>query len=107
MIVLKQELYFVHDGGLVSCVHPLTGNLYWQERIRGNVSASPVAAANRLYISTEEGLVHVLKTGPEFKSLAVNNFGERIFASPAIVGDALIFRTEENLYRVEKPEVPR
>lgn len=107
MIVLKQELYFVSDGGLVSCVHPLTGNLYWQERIRGNVSASPVAAANRLYISTEEGLVHVLKTGQEFKSLAVNNFGERIFASPAIVGDALIFRTEENLYRVEKPEVPR
>lgn len=107
MIILKQKLYFVSDGGLVSCVHPLTGNLYWQERVRGNVSASPVAAANRLYISTEEGLVHVLKTGQEFKPLAVNDFGERIFASPAVVGDALIFRTEKNLYRVEKPEVLR
>lgn len=107
MIVFKQELYFVSDGGIVSCVHPLTGNLYWQERVQGNVSASPVVASNRLYISTEEGLVHVLKAGQEFKSLAVNNFGERIFASPAIVGDALIFRTEGRLCRIEKPEALR
>ena len=107
MIVFKQELYFVSDGGLVSCAHPLTGNLYWQERVQGSVSASPVAAADRLYISTEEGLVHVLKSGQEFKPLAVNDFGERIFASPAIVGDALIFRTESRLYRIEKPEVFR
>ncbi len=102
MVVFRQELYYISDTGMASCVNALTGKSHWQERIRGNVSASPVVAGGRLYISTEEGRVHVLKTGRKFEALASNNLDERIFASPAVIGDALIIRTESHLYRVEK-----
>ena len=102
MLVNAGRLYFVSDGGIVSCVHALTGESIWQDRVKGNVSASPVLAGGRIYISTEEGMVYVVSAGEEFQILAANDFKERIFASPAVIGDALIIRTESNLYRIEE-----
>ncbi|MDA7657992.1 PQQ-binding-like beta-propeller repeat protein [Verrucomicrobia bacterium] len=101
MLLDGNLLYYVSDGGIVSCVKAVSGDPVWQDRVKGNVSSSPIIAGNRIYIGTEEGIVYVLKTGSEFQQLAANDFGERIFASPAITGDALIVRTETYLYRIE------
>jgi hypothetical protein len=40
----------------------------------------------------------VVKAGKEFTLLSTNRIGERITASPAIVGDELIYRTDSYLY---------
>lgn len=102
MLVYDDYLYFVSDGGIVSCVEALSGKPVWQERVKGNISSSPVIGGNRLYLGTEEGMLHVLATGSEFKQLGSHDFEERIFASPALVDDALILRTETHLYRIEE-----
>ena len=99
----RNEIYFVSDGGIASCVDALSGEIHWQERINGNVSASPVLAGDRIYIATEEGDVAVVRAATRFEILARNEMGERIFATPAITGDALIVRTEGRLYRIERP----
>ncbi len=101
MVLAGGELYFVADGGIVSCVDARTGKRHWQDRVRGNVSASPVIVGQYLYVPTEEGKVYVLATGKEFEVRAENDFGERIFASPAVTGNALVIRTETRLYRIE------
>lgn len=101
MLLHEDLLYYVSDGGIVSCVEALTGDPIWQDRIKGNVSSSPVIAGGRIYVGTEEGVVYVLATGREFRQLAANDFGERIFASPAVSDNALIIRTESTLYRIE------
>ena len=85
----------------MSCVKAISGDRVWQDRVKGNVSSSPVIAGNKIYVGTEEGIVYVLKTGSQFQQLAANDFGERIFASPAVSGDSLIVRTETHLYRIE------
>ena len=102
MLVFGEELYYVSDGGLVSCVDAKTGRRHWQDRVRGNVSSSPIVAAERLYVATEEGRMAVLRTGKVFETLAINEFGERIFATPAVTGDALIVRTESRLYCISE-----
>ncbi len=101
MLLHDGLLYYVSDGGIVTCVDALTGDSIWQDRVKGNVSSSPVIAGDRIYVGTEEGVVYVLATGREFRQLAANDFGERIFASPAVSENALIIRTENNLYRIE------
>lgn len=101
MLLYKDDLYYVSDGGIVSCVKALSGDRVWQDRIKGNVSSSPIIAGGRIYVGTEEGILYVLETGDQFRQLAANDFGERIFASPAISGDSLIVRTESYLYRIE------
>lgn len=66
------------------------------------VYASPVAAGDKIYFCSREGVVVVVKHGPTGEVLAVNDLGETIDASPAIVGDQMFLRTESHLYCIEQ-----
>lgn len=51
-------------------------------------------------MSNNDGITFVVKAGTEFELMATNELGERITASPAITGDALVYRTDSHLYCV-------
>ena len=96
------RLYLIRDGGLISSFEARTGKPYYtQERLNalGSYYASPVAADGRIYLASLPGKVTVIKAGgdqPEILHQA--DFGDRIFASPALVGDKLYLRTQTKLY---------
>jgi len=97
------QVYIVKDGGMLSCFNARTGEpIFTQERIpdaAGSYYASPVAAAGRIYLASLQGKVTVIKAGgnkPEVLHQAA--FGERIAATPALVGDKLYLRTATKLY---------
>src|SRR6185295_7829322 len=81
LLLVGNELYFVSDNGIASCVDAATGKVHWQERLGGNYSASPVYAAGRLYFQSEEGVAVIVKAGKTFDKLATNELGERSLAS--------------------------
>jgi outer membrane protein assembly factor BamB len=103
------RIYFVRDGGMISSLDAKTGNpFYLQERLEatGSYYASPVAADGRIYLASLAGRLTVVKAGgdkPEVLHQA--NFGERISATPALVGPNLYLRTQTKLYAFgkEKP----
>ena len=96
------RLYFVRDGGQLSCLDARTGEpVYAQERLgpTGNYYASPVLAAGRIYFASLAGKVTVIRAGgakPEVLHQA--DFGTRILATPAPVGDRLYLRTATELW---------
>jgi hypothetical protein len=49
-------------------------------------------------LSNIKGETFVVRAGEKFELLATNQLGERITASPAISGDAVIYRTDSHLY---------
>jgi len=102
MLLIGKELYFFSDNGLATCVDAVTGRQYWQERIGGRFSASPVFADGRIYITSEKGKTYIIKAATKFKILAENDLKQRTFASPALSGRALFIRTESHLYRIEQ-----
>ncbi|GAB4140512.1 MAG: PQQ-like beta-propeller repeat protein [Planctomycetaceae bacterium] len=102
MLVIGDELYFVSDKGIASCVDAKTGKVHWSRRIGGNYSASPIYADGKIYFQSEQGDATVIKPGKEFKQIARNSLGERTLASYAVVDSALLIRTEKSLYRIEK-----
>ena len=53
-------LFYVDDGGIVSCVDVKTGEAFYRERIGGKFSASPILADGKLYFSSREGVVTVI-----------------------------------------------
>jgi len=57
----------------------------------------PVAADNKVYVASAEGVVSVLDAGEELKILATNNPGGEIPAAPAIVEGSMYVRTESRL----------
>ncbi|MEO6245530.1 MAG: PQQ-binding-like beta-propeller repeat protein, partial [Opitutaceae bacterium] len=42
LVVAGDELYGVNDGGVASCWAAKTGDVIWQQRLRGNYSAAPI-----------------------------------------------------------------
>lgn len=100
MQVVGDYLFTIDDGGIASCLEALTGKERWRERIGGNYSASPLAAADRIYFFSEEGKATVIQAAPEFKKLAENTLADGFMASPAAVRQALFLRTKTHLYRI-------
>jgi outer membrane protein assembly factor BamB len=100
-LLVGDELYAISDLGLASCFDARTGKVHWQKRLEGNFSASPLYAAGRVYVQSEEGVGTVLRAGTKYEVLAENSLAERTFASYAAADGALFVRTEKHLYCIK------
>jgi outer membrane protein assembly factor BamB len=99
-LVHEGIVYACTDNGILSAYDAKTGQRIYQQRISAEASgfsASPIAAAGRLYLASEEGDVFVVEAGRSFKLLATNRMGEITMATPAASGDLLIVRTRTQL----------
>jgi outer membrane protein assembly factor BamB len=106
VLLVDDLLYMFNDVGIASALEAKTGASVWTSRLAGTYSASPVAAAGRIYVFSEDGKASVLQAGREFKVLAENLLDEGFMASPALVGNALVLRTRTHLYRIEEGARP-
>lgn len=102
VLAVGDEIYFVSDGGVATCLDAKTGKLHWSERLEGNFSASPASAEGRIYFQNETGTGFVLKASPAFELISRNPLGERTLASYAVVDNALIIRSESHLWHIGK-----
>ena len=96
-----EEIYLLEDRSFFSCLSATDGaRHYLKHRLPGNLnfSASPVGAADRIYLLSEAGKMIVLQRGPEIKVLTINELDETFYASPAIVGDAIYLRGDKHLF---------
>ncbi len=100
-VLINDRLYFVSDNGFFSCLNALTGEVLFQERFSKpyNFKASPVGADGKIYLSTEEGDVLVMKIADKMEILATNTLKDEVFiASPAVVGGDLYLRSQKAIY---------
>jgi outer membrane protein assembly factor BamB len=93
-------LFYVDDGGILSCVDPATGEVHYRERLGGKFSASPIAANGKLYFCSREGVVSVVPAEKTFRIEAQNTLDGTLMASPVALDGALYLRTETALYRI-------
>lgn len=101
-IVYDGLLYALTDNGILSAYDPKTGERIYQQRVAGGAgfSASPVAANGRLYLSSEDGDVYVVKAGRTYELLGTNRMGEPLMATPAISGNTIFIRMVSSLVAV-------
>mgnify|MGYP001198829899 FL=1 len=99
-MVVDDLLYFISDGGIATCVEPLTGEIIWQERTAGPISASPVYFNGMIYFLDEQGKTTVIKAGRKFEIIAENKIKERTLASFGISEGAIYIRSEKSLFRI-------
>jgi outer membrane protein assembly factor BamB len=99
-LVYGDELYVCRDNGVLGVFDARTGHRHYQTRLadgRTGFTASPVASSGRIYFTSEEGDVYVVRAGKTFEQLAVNRLGEIAMATPAISDGVLYFRTRQHL----------
>lgn len=100
------NLYFLKtNDGILSAYSARTGeNHFGPVRLEGvpNVYASPVGAANRVYIAGRDGGTMVIANSPQFKLLALNELTDGFDASPALVDREIYLRGKRYLYRISE-----
>ena len=104
-ILYGEHLYLVNDmASIVTCLDAKTGRLVWQGRLgmarREGFSASPVAVDGKVVFTNDDGETFVLRAGPTFQLLHVNQIGEPTLASPALVDGRWYIRTARSLYAI-------
>jgi len=101
-LIYGDYLYNLQLNGALSCFRAKTGELIYREQLGKMTafSASGVAADGKLYFSSEEGGIFVVKAGPEFENLATNSMKDECMATPAISEGMLFFRTHHYLVAV-------
>lgn len=96
-------LYWTHESrGIAFCAEAATGEVVYEERLdrAGQFYASALLAAGRLYYTNRDGKTYVLAAKPQFEQLALNDLsdGSVFDASPAVVGNRLLLRSNKFLY---------
>ena len=101
-LLYKGSLYFLrHYQGVLTRMDAATGKERQAPlRLEGmdEIYASPVAAADRLYVTDREGVTLVLSHGEAPKVIARNRLDTQISASAAIAGRELFLRGARHLY---------
>ena len=100
-VVYGDLLYTCSNQGVLTAYNAKTGERIYQERLGGKggaFTASPVASDGKLYLSSEDGDVFVVKTGIKYELLATNPVGEVMMATPAISDGLVIVRGLNHVY---------
>jgi outer membrane protein assembly factor BamB len=102
-VIYKNALYVLFDKGIFSRHNVETGERVFRSRIAPGAAAftaSPWAYNGKVFALSEEGDTYVIEAGEEYRLLGVNSLGEFSMATPAIVGDRLLIRTQNHLYSI-------
>lgn len=109
-LVYGDYLYLLHNDGRLICLQARTGKVVYRQRVGGtggSFTASPVAADGKLYFTSEDGDVFVVKAGPHYEELAKNRMNEVCVATPAISDGLMVIRTLGHVYGVREETAAR
>ena len=102
-IVYGDLLYVCSNQGVMTAYNARTGERVYQQRLAdrgGAFTASMVASDGKIYLSSEDGEVFVVKAGPKHELLSVNPMGEVLMATPAISDGIIILRSQSHLFGI-------
>ena len=104
-VAYEGGVYSLTETGILSRFDAKTGTLTYKTRIDPVATAfttSPWAYNGKLFCLSEEGQTFVIATGEKFQLLHVNELDDMALASPALVGERLLIRTEHRLYSIRR-----
>ena len=106
-IIYAGALYVLTSRGIFARHDVETGERLYRARVAPGASAfttTPWAYNGKIFAMGEEGHTYVIEAGPEYRLSHVNDLNEWTLASPAIVGDRLLVRTQNRLYSIRSQD---
>lgn len=106
-VVYQGHHYIVSDPGIAECRDLKTGEMIFQERLKGPGKtaqnwSSLVRSGDKLYAVNQGGDAFVFRAAPKFELLATNSIGEKVIGSIAVSDGLLFIRSHENLWCIGK-----
>ena len=104
-VAYQSAIYTLTETGILNRFDAKTGKQTYKTRIDPAATAfttSPWIYNDKLFCLSEEGQTFVVTTGEQFQLLHVNELEDMALASPALVGERLLIRTEHRLYSIRR-----
>lgn len=104
-VAYQGAIYTLTETGILNRFDAKTGKQTYKTRIdpaATNFTTSPWAYNGKLFCLSEEGQTFVVTTGEQFQLSHVNELDDFTQASPALVGERLLIRTEHRLYSIRR-----
>ena len=102
-ILVKDQLYVMSDGGILTCLNAQTGDLVWRERVGGEFTAAPTYANGLLYFSDRQGKTTVIEPKDQLIIKAENVLdGTAHMSSMTPYKESFLLRSQDGLYRIGK-----
>jgi len=101
-VIYGDLLYVLGINGVLAAYDAKTGQRVYQERVAGggSFSASPVAADGKLYLTSEDGDVFVVRAGSKYELLATNSMSQVIMATPAVANGVIFIRGLKDVFAI-------
>jgi outer membrane protein assembly factor BamB len=102
-IIYGDLVYVLGNDGVFSTYDLGTGVEVYRQRIPhqgSGFSASPVASDGRIFLSSEDGDVFVVRAGRTFEMVGKNSMGEPLMPTPAIAGGRMYVRGVGQLFSI-------
>lgn len=93
-------IYTIDTRNVLYCLDAKNGTEVYSKKLKQKYNSSPVYANGNIYFTSVKGETMVIKAGREFQVVAENKLPGEVYATPAIVGNSIFFRTDSKLYRI-------
>ncbi len=93
-------VFTIKDGGILASLDAQTGKHLKQGRASGTEDyySSPVGGDGKVFVIDEEGRLTVISAEKDWRVLHTAEFGEKAFATPALIDNKIYLRTNGHLY---------
>lgn len=99
--VIKDGLiYTITTRNIMMCVDAANGEEIWTTHVTSNYNASPLYINGNIWFFSIKGEVLVIKAGRKYEIVAQNKMDSGIWATPAVLRNSMLLRTQNFLYRI-------
>jgi outer membrane protein assembly factor BamB len=99
---IHEDILYISDlDGVLHCLNANTGEPYWEHNCDAEIWSSPYYADGKIFLGTDEGIIHVLQHGKAKKVLGQIDMGGRVRATPIAANGVLYVMTENKLYAIK------
>lgn len=99
-IIKDGLIYTINTKRTLMCIDAATGKEIWATHVTSNYNASPVYLNGNIFFFSAKGEVLVIKAGRKYEPLAKSQMDSGIWATPAVLRNSVILRTQKYLYRI-------
>jgi outer membrane protein assembly factor BamB len=82
------------------CLDAKTGQELWSTHVASNYDASPLYVNGNIWFFSVKGEAMAIKAGSKYEVVGRNQMDSGIWATPAILRNSVILRTQKYLYRI-------
>lgn len=94
-------IYAADYSGNLYCLNAATGEKKWQHDTLGHIWSSTLIADGKVFLGNEDGILTILKHGPEKELLGEVEFPAPIYSSAIAANGVLYIATQSHLYAIQ------